>query len=95
MDNEHQDFIEYWGEARRVGLLKFMALHGITWGIVVCLVVRTLGLTEFSVANLYFSGSFLIDLVVYIIAGMIGVGFLSWQVNERFYQRFLKESQWE
>ena len=91
MDNEYQDFIKYWSKARKVGMMKFMLTQGLIWGGLVCLVVRMLELTSYSIAAKYFSGAFLIDLLVFVAVGTIGVGYLMWQINERTYRRFRRD----
>jgi len=91
MKGSELKFIESWGRTREEGRLRFALRTGITWSVITAFISKIFELREYSFSEVYFSQKFLSYLAFFIIIGAMIFWKFIWEMNEKKYDKLLKE----
>ena len=87
MKPKEKKFIESWGKTRKMGMKKFMLLVGGLWGVLTAILMQIFKLNEMSFKEAFFSEEFAIQLIIFLIFGILLFGLIMWKINEKKYHK--------
>ena len=87
MKERDKKFIEKWSKTREKGKFNFMIRIGLLWGLFTVIFIQLLKLDEMSLRELFLSKFFVINLLIYMVIGIFGFGYVMWLFSERKYHK--------
>ena len=87
MKERDKKFIEKWSKTREKGKFNFMIRIGLLWGLFTVIFIQLLKLDEMSLRELFLSKFFVINLLIYMVIGIFGFGYVMWLFSERKYRK--------
>ena len=85
MKPKDKKFIDNWGKTRKMGMKKFMIVVGGLWGVLTAIFMQFFELLDTSFKEAFFSKDFIIQLIIFIISGILLFGLIMWRINEKKY----------
>ena len=87
MKERVKKFIEKWSKTREKGKFNFMIRIGLLWGLFTVIFIQLLKLDEMSLRELFLSKFFVINLLIFMVIGVFGFGYVMWLFSERKYRK--------
>ena len=91
MKERDKKFIEKWSKTREKGKFNFMIRIGLLWGLFTVIFIQLLKLDEMSFRELFLSTLFLVKLLIYVVMGVFGFGYVMWLFSERRYRKLTSQ----
>lgn len=91
MKISEEKFLNTWKKRQQKGKINFFIMVGFTWGIIVPVFIGLIDLFQNTFYNVFFNKDFLIKLVVFILVGILIMGPIFWNSNNKRYQKLLKK----
>ena len=87
MKERDKKFIEKWSKIREKGKFNYMIKSGLLWGLFTVIFTQLLKLDETSFRELSLSKFFVVSLLIYLVIGVFGFGYIIWLFAERRYRK--------
>ena len=87
MKERDKKFIEKWSKTREKGKFNFMIRIGLLWGLFTVIFIQLLKLDEMSFRELFLSKFFVVNLLIFMVIGVFGFGYVMWLFSERKYRK--------
>lgn len=87
MKERDKKFIEKWSKIREKGKFNYMIKSGLLWGLFTVIFIQLLKLDEMSFRELFLSKFFVVSLLIYLVIGVFGFGYVMWLFSERKYRK--------
>ena len=87
MKERDKKFIEKWSKIREKGKFNYMIKSGLLWGLFTVIFIQLLKLDEMSFRELFLSKFFVVSLLIYLVIGVFGFGYIMWLFAERRYRK--------
>ena len=87
MKERVKKFIEKWSKTREKGKFNFMIRIGLLWGLFTVIFIQLLKLDEMSFRELFLSKFFIVNLLIFMVIGVFGFGYVMWLFSERKYRK--------
>ena len=87
MKERDKKFIEKWSKIREKGKFNYMIKSGFLWGLFTVIFTQLLKLDEMSFRELFLSKFFVVSLLIYLVIGVFGFGYIMWLFAERRYRK--------
>ena len=87
MKERDKKFIEKWSKIREKGKFNYMIKSGLLWGFFTVIFIQLLKLDEMSFRELFLSKFFVVSLLIYLVIGVFGFGYVMWLFSERKYRK--------
>ena len=87
MKERDKKFIEKWSKTREKGKFNFMIRIGLLWGLFTVIFIQLLKLDEMSFRELFLSKFFIVNLLIFMVIGVFGFGYVMWLFSERKYRK--------
>ena len=87
MKERDKKFIEKWSKTREKGKFNYMIRNGLLWGLFTVILMQLLKLDEKSFRELFLSKLFVVNLLIYMVIGVFGFGYVMWLFSERKYRK--------
>lgn len=91
MKERDKKFIEKWSKTREKGKFNFMIRIGLLWGLFTVIFIQLLKLDEMSFKELFLSKFFIGNLIIYMVIGVFGFGYVMWLFSERRYRKLTSQ----
>lgn len=91
MKERDKKFIENWSKTREKGKFNFMIRAGLLYGLITVILMQLLKLDEMSFRELFLSTLFLVKLLIYVVMGVFGFGYVMWLFSERRYRKLTSQ----
>ena len=91
MKERDKKFIEKWSKTREKGKFNFMIRAGLLYGLITVILMQLLKLDEMSFRELFLSTLFLVKLLIYVVMGVFGFGYVMWLFSERRYRKLTSQ----
>ena len=91
MKERDKKFIEKWSKTREKGKFNFMIKSGFLFGLFTVIIMQLLKLDEMSFRELFLSTLFLVKLLIYVVMGVFGFGYVMWLFSERRYRKLTSQ----
>ncbi|MEE3144710.1 MAG: hypothetical protein VX280_00915 [Bacteroidota bacterium] len=83
MKERDKKFIEKWSKTREKGKFNFMTRAGLLFGLFTVILMQLLKLDEMSFRELFLGTLILVKLLIYVMMGVFGFGYVMWLFSER------------
>ena len=87
MKERDKKFIEKWSKTREKGKFNFMIRAGLLFGLLTVILMQLLKLDEMSFRELFLSKFFLVNLLIHMVVGVFGYGYVMWLFSEIKYRK--------
>ena len=87
MKEKDKKFIEKWSKTREKGKFNFMIRAGLLFGLLTVILMQLLKLDEMSFRELFLSKFFLVNLLIHMVIGVFGFGYVMWLFAEKKYRK--------
>ena len=87
MKERDKKFIEKWSKTREKGKFNYMIRNGLLWGLFTVILTQLLKLDEMSFRELFLSKFFVINLLIFMVIGVFGFGYVMWLFAEKKYRK--------
>ena len=87
MKERDKKFIEKWSKTRGKGKFNFMIRVGLLWGLFTVILMQLLKLDEMSFRELFLSKFFVVNLIIYMVIGVFGFGYVMYLFSEKKYRK--------
>ena len=87
MKERDKKFIEKWSKTREKGKFKFMIKSGFLFGLFTVIIMQLLKLDEMSFRELFLSNFFVVNLLIHMVVGVFGYGYVMWLFSEIKYRK--------
>ncbi|MGB1647289.1 MAG: hypothetical protein ACPG9I_08350 [Crocinitomicaceae bacterium] len=87
MKERDKKFIEKWSKTREKGKFNFMIRAGLLFGLFTVIFMQLLKLDEMSFRELFLSKFFLVNLLIHMVIGVFGYGYVMWLFSEIKYRK--------
>ena len=87
MKERDKKFIEKWSKIREKGKFNYMIKSGLLWGLFTVIFTQLLKLDEMSFRELFLSKFLVVSLLIYLVIGVFGFGYIMWLFAERRYRK--------
>lgn len=91
MKERDKKFIEKWSKTREKGKFNFMIRAGLLYGLITVILMQLLKLDEMSFRELFLSTLFVVKLLIYVVMGVFGFGYVMWLFSERRYRKLTSQ----
>lgn len=85
------NFIKNWHASRKMGIMKFAALNGIIYGILLFAFTGLFDINKSSFQKVYFSQQSMLIFLIWLFFGIFGYGFMMWWLNQYLFKKRLKK----
>ena len=87
MKERDKKFIEKWSKTRKKGKFNFMIRAGLLFGLLTVILMQLLKLDEMSFRELFLSKFFVVNLLIHMVIGVFGYGYVMWLFSEIKYRK--------
>jgi len=87
MKERDKKFIEKWSKTREKGKFNFMIKSGFLFGLFTVIIMQLLKLDEMSFRELFLSNFFVVNLLIHMVVGVFGYGYVMWLFSEIKYRK--------
>ena len=87
MKERDKKFIEKWSKTREKGKFNFMIRAGLLYGLITVILMQLLKLDEMSFRELFLSKFFVVNLLIHMVVGVFGYGYVMWLFSEIKYRK--------
>ena len=91
MKERDKKFIEKWSKMREKGKFNYMIKSGLLWGLFTVIFTQLLKLDEMSFRELFLSKFFVVSILIYLVIGVFGFGYVMWLFSERRYRKLTSQ----
>lgn len=91
MKERDKKFIENWSKTREKGKFNFMIRAGLLYGLITVILMQLLKLDEMSFRELFLSKFFVVNLLIFMVIGVFGFGYVMWLFSERRYRKLTSQ----
>ena len=91
MKERDKKFIEKWSKTREKGKFNFMIRAGLLFGLLTVILMQLLKLDEMSFRELFLSKFFVVNLLIYMVIGVFGFGYVMYLFSEKKYRKLTSQ----
>ena len=91
MKERDKKFIEKWSKTREKGKFNFMIRAGLLFGLFTVIFMQLLKLDEMSFRELFLSKFFVVNLLIYMVIGVFGFGYVMYLFSEKKYRKLTSQ----